>query len=684
MRIVTIENADFARLFGIDMAPIGTLQIADGVQGAGAIAAGFGRIRPGGETTPHRHDETEVFIILSGRGEVAGHAVGPGAVVFCEPFESHVLRNTGSEELRFVTLYWRDAERAARVAANNGRDRLAGRPVFVFSTPPTPNGDLHLGHLSGPYLGADVFVRFQRMNGVEAYHLTGSDDFQSYVVGRARQEGRAPAEVAAHYAAEIRATLELMDIPLDQYTVTNADPTYPDGLRAFFSRLVASGAVERRRAAALTDGETGAYLYEVDVGGLCPTCGSPTGGNICEECGEPNSCVDIVRPRSKLSAAPPRRAMVERHSLPLHEFRDVVLDHHRRGKVSPRLQELTARLYAREEFHLPVTHPASWGVRPTEETEGEQVIWVWPEMAYGFLHGIAALGRRLGRDWSADRPRDDWKIVHFFGYDNSFYHTILYPVLYRLAHPGWQPDIDYNVNEFYLLDGQKFSTSRRHAIWGKDVLTADSVDAVRYYLALTRGEGERTNFEVAAFQRTVADVLIGRWQRWLTDLGERIDAGFGGLAPDAGTWTPGQTAFLERLRTRLDAISGAYGADGFTLNGVMAELDGLVDDAIRFADAHRRLSAIPEAADAWRTTLALELAAARLLSQAAAPVMPRFAARLAHHLGCPPVTRWMDRVSLPPPGGAVTLAGATFFTMPTLAEPAAASERAPTAALAST
>ena len=88
-------------------------------------------------------------------------------------------------------------------------------------------------------------------------------------------------------------------------------------------------------------------------------------------------------------------------------------------------------------------------------------------MSYGFLHGIEALGAAPGRGWQADKPEADWKIVHFFGYDNSFYHAVLYPVLYRLAFPDWTPDIDYNVNEFYLLDGSKFSTSRRHADLGQ-------------------------------------------------------------------------------------------------------------------------------------------------------------------------------------------------------------------------
>ena len=662
MKITTVDESAYAAAFGIEMAPVGSLAGPGG-------AASFGRVLPGCETIPHQHDEAEAFVIFRGEGELVVdnviHGVGPGSVAVFEPFETHTLRNRGSGPLEFLDLYGRDSARAAEAAKCTGKERFAGRPVFVFSTPPTPNGDLHLGHLSGPYLGADVFVRFQRMNGVAAYHLTGSDDFQSYVLSRAQKENTEPRRVAAHYGAEIRATLSLMDISVDQFTVTGTDPTYREGLQNFFSRLVGSGAVQRRKDAALFDRETQKYLYEVDIGGLCPTCSAPTGGNICEECGEPNLCIDIVHAKSNLSATEPARGTAERYSLPLHDFREAVLDHHRVGKISPRLQDLARRVFARKEIHLPVTHPAEWGVPPVEPVEGSQVIWVWPEMAYGFLHGIAELGRRQRQDWSADAPQRDWKIVHFFGYDNSFYHTILYPVLYTLAYPDWSCDIEYNVNEFYLLDGKKFSTSRRHAIWGKDILSPETVDSVRYYLALTRGETERTNFEFKECQAVVSDILIGKWQNWLNALGDRITSQFDGHAPDAGVWSPIQSAFLARLQTRLETIAIHYGADGFSLNGVMRELNGLVDDAIHFARTHQCLSGNSHAYDEWRTVIALELAAVRLLVQCTAPVMPRFAGKLAEAISTEDATsQWSDRVTMLRPGAKITLASACFFAVP--------------------
>ena len=657
MLISTFDTAHLHDVLGIDMSSI------DGL----SVGAGWARVRPGARSAADRHDEAEVLVIVHGMGDLivngGRHPLTAGTVAMLEPFETHVVENTGAVDLVFVTFYWRDHERISRALGAADHRHFGDRPVFVFSTPPTPNGDLHLGHLSGPYLGADVFVRFQRLNGTAAWHLTGSDDFQSYTLRKADQEGREPAATAAHYSAEILQTLRMMDIVPDQYTVSNGDAAYPAGLRRYFSRLAASEAVTRVDGPALFDGVTGEYLYEVDVSGECPSCGNASGGNICEECGEPNTCVDLVSPKSMLSQASPKAGRVARFSIPLHEFGDVVASHHRLGRVPARIRELADRVFKRTPLDIALTHPSSWGVPSAEGPDG-QVIWAWPEMAYGFLHGIEALGRRMGRRWTADSPQGDWKIVHFFGFDNSFYHTILYPSLYRLAYPDWAPDIDYHVNEFYLLDGGKFSTSRRHAIWGKEILTPDSVDAVRFFLARTRPEAERTNFQLHAYESVLRTTLVGTWQLWLNDLGDRLATRYGGHAPDAGIWTPEHVAFAAALKRRLAALTASLGADGFSLNRAALELEGIVTDATRFAAMESATADIERWQSESRTAIALELAAAWLLARCAAPVMPRFAEHLASALGQAAPANWPDTVNLIPPRTPVDLATEIFFTLP--------------------
>jgi methionyl-tRNA synthetase len=652
MIINTYSDLGLEAIHGIDMSSI------DGT----GVGAGWGRVQPGRCSEPQQHDEVETFVIVRGTGHLIAdgkpHPVAPGAVVTMEPFETHQLMNSGEQDLVFATFYWRQPERAVRAAQQPVMRRFGERPVFVFSTPPTPNGDLHLGHLGGPYLGADVFVRFQRMNGVRAWHLTGTDDYQAWVVGCARREGRTPAQTAAYYHAEIAATLRLMDIEPDQYTAPSQDANYHVGLQQFFARLVKSGRAGPVPGPALFDGVTGDYLYEADLSGGCPTCAAGTYGYVCEECGVPNLCVDLAEPRSQRSEAPVRSAVITRLSLPLHEFRADVTAHHSLGRVPARLKHLAELAFQRGQFDMPLSHPSAWGVPPADSGTDGQVIWSYPEMAYGFLHGIGELGRRQGEDWSPDAPGPDWKIVHFFGYDNSFYHSIMYPVLYRLAFPGWTPDIDYHVNEFYLLEEQKFSTSRRHAIWGKEILGPDSVDQVRFFLARIRPEGRRTNFRREDYEQVLTGILIGTWQDWLNDLGRRLEAGYGGVVPDAGLWTPEQTAFLARLAARLTAVTGSLGQDGFSLNQAADELAGLVTDARAFA---AREGAVPGWPDEARTAIALELAAAKLLADCAAPVMPRFAGRLAGALGLPEPACWPETITLVPPGTRADLAGQVFF-----------------------
>ncbi len=675
MILSTYDAGSLHRAFGIDLG-----EIDMGAVESMGVGAAWGKIPPGQRSDPHQHDETETFVIVSGHGDLVVDAkrtpVSGGTVIQFEPFETHYLRNTGPADLIFATFYWRDSPRASRVAASGDRRRFGDRPIFAFSTPPTPNGGLHIGHLSGPYLGTDVFVRFQRMNGRTVWHLAATDDHQSYVAECARREERPPAEVAAHYGTEIAGTLALMDIEPDQMIHTSQDERYPRALQAFFSRLVGSGRVTPAEGSALFDGDTGRYLYEPYVRGGCPSCGSVTGGNICEECGEPNFCVDLIEPRPAIGSAPPRTGAITRYTLPLRELRAEVLAHHHAGRVPVRVRELAHRIFERERFDVALTHPSEWGVPPDEQSDvvPGQVIWVWIELAFGFLWGIESLGRRLGTGWRAGAPQDDWKIVHFLGYDNTFYHSILSPALYKLASPDWTPDVDYHMNEFYLLDGEKFSTSRRHAIWGKDILGPHSVDGIRFYLALTRPETHRTNFTRQEYERVVGETLTGTWQGWLNDLGARVEKHYGGTAPDAGVWTPEHTAFLARLESRLAEMTGCLGPDEFSLNIAARTLTGIVDDTLRFSRLEGPAVGLRDWRDEVRTAIALELAAAKLLACCAAPVMPRFAARLAAALGIEPPSRWPRQVTLVPPGARVNMERQVFFGPSPASEPGRVAE----------
>ncbi|MBN9047688.1 MAG: class I tRNA ligase family protein [Rhizobiales bacterium] len=658
MRVSEFNEQALTEAFGILMASID-------LTSSFHVGGSYGLVAPGTESTLHRHDEAELFVIISGEGLVVGDAsdvkpVKAGDVIIIEPFEKHVLRNSGEETLVFVDLYWRDPQLALTRSETAADDDLIDRPIFVFSTPPTPNGDLHLGHLSGPYLGADVYTRFQRIRGRQAFHLTGSDDFQSYVVAKARELNSDPQSVAERFTREIMSTLESMDIEIHQFTVSSKADGYQMALQDFFERLVASHGVIRSREPAAFDKITGAYLYECDIVGRCPACGAPCGGNICEECGEPNLAFDLVEPLSKISGDAPIIGELERHVIQISQHREHILTALKEGRAGPRLHALAERVLAKPDFRVCLTHPQSWGVCPREPVAPDQVIWAWPEMAFGFLFGIEALGVRLQQGWSAKSPDDKWKIVHFFGYDNSFYHTLLYPALYRLAYPDWSSDIDYHVNEFYLLEGMKFSTSRQHAVWGKEVLNQESVDCVRFHLCLTRGEIARADFDLASLDRTRVN-LTTLWDGWLNSLGAKVANEFSGAAPDAGDWTSDHRAFLGILEGHRRTIESELSPNGFSLNGAAKAVNELVESVARFSLSQRPLENIDTAFDRNRTTVALELAAALLLADTAAPLMPRFAKKLHTALGVSEERKWPEAVELLQPGSPVGLHNIRFF-----------------------
>lgn len=640
MRISVLDAAEFRSAFGIDMSAF------EAVDHKAVTCPGlsWGRVVTGGRSVSHRHDELEIFVILQGTGRVQSdtetRSVKAGDVIEFAPFERHVIENTGDQDLVFLDIYWRDPK--ALASSHSIPSRVAGdAPLFVFSTPPTPNGDLHLGHLSGPYLGADVFTRFQRMCGREVYHLTGSDDYQSYVQSRAEAEGRTPRDVAATYSAEILETLVLLDCNPDQYTRTDQCPGYRERITTLFERVLEHPAVGLRRSKALSDA-TGVYRYEPDVSGRCPGCGNEAGGNICEECGAPNLCHDLIDP--VLAHGEPIITERERIEIDLHEFADDIRAHLETSDAPPRIRELADRVLARQDAHIPITHPANWGL-PVTDLE-DQVIWVWPEMAFSFLVGIEELGRRIGREWDSQVPSEDWEIVHFFGFDNSFYHTILYPALYSAALPNWKGNISYAVNEFYLLDHKKFSTSRRHAVWGKEILNDQTVDPLRLFLCQTRPEFVRTNFSRTAFETFQVEVYDGQLMAWLGDIFDAVQHEWNGIVPEAGDWTQGHIAFKDRLNTARDRFEATLTARDFSARRAARIFLDLLAECRDFTAAQTMQRRKRDARG--RTVTALEFCAAGLLCSMASALMPRLAKRLATALRIAEPSQWPGHVMLLP------------------------------------
>lgn len=481
--------------------------------------------------------------------------------------------------------------------------------VFVTATPPTPNGDLHVGHLAGPYLGADVFRRYRTARGGDVIFVTSTDDHQTYLERKAELRNELPEETAGFFAEKIRRTLSLAAIEVDALTQPVTSAVHDLFVGTIFRQLVESGAVQPRETPAFRCPPCERVLVDYDCQGRCGNCGDPCDVGICEECGHPSSPLTLIDPRCTRCGESPVLTSITRLCLDLEEHRTALEGYHTRTRSRPHTRLLWEALAARRLPVIPVAHPGSWGI-PCDVAgfEGHRW-WGMAEMGLGYVATAQSLAEARGepegwqRYWS-----DEAEIVQFFGFDNSFWQTVIHPTLFLAA--GLPAAEHFVVNEFYLLDGFKFSSSKNHAVWGAELLETVPADLLRYYVSVTAPEEAQTNFTLNEFAATVNTELAVDAQRALTTL---LDA----------------------------ACTGREGGPG-------SLVDAAVAGAVRIGAALEPATfSLQRAMRTWRTTL-VELAtgtagspaddaaaALAVMASAAAPVMPGFADRLWAALRAP-------------------------------------------------
>jgi methionyl-tRNA synthetase len=406
-----------------------------------------------------------------------------------------------------------------------GADRL----VVIIAPPPTPNGDLHVGHLAGPYLNGDIYARYLRACGRSVLYATGTDDSQTYVVATARKLGTTPEHLASRCWRDIKLTLEAIGIAVDGYAPF--DDRYRRATLDFVAPLHAAGKFRLRRVRMPYSPRTGEYLMEGLVEGECPVCLTVSRGGLCETCGHPNVFDELVDPRSTVDRSDEltiREAKVL--VLPIEEYRPQLTAYYedRAPRWRPHIAQLAREVLDRPLPDFPITYPYHWGIpTPFPETPG-QVINAWAEGMPASMYCTAYAAEQVGMALAADdelwRSEQDPEIVYFLGFDNAYFWGVTH-LAALLAHDGRYAVPDTIVcNEFYELENEKFSTSKGHVVWGRDLLLEVPRDFIRFYLALTCPEHQRTNFSRTALVKVASERLIEPWNRLVWALGEAVSA----------------------------------------------------------------------------------------------------------------------------------------------------------------
>jgi methionyl-tRNA synthetase len=626
-----LDPATFVRAYNVDLQP---LYPWDGVADP-PFGAAWAVLAPGESTKAHAHQECETFFVARGHGVLAigdeQTEVGPGSVSFHPPYDNHVLTNASDqEELLFLTVYWEDAAR--REAADERPVREVSR-TLVTAAPPTPNGDLHLGHLAGPYLSADYHARYLRLCGVDGRFVVGSDDNSPWVVGKGAELGEGPEETARRFTDAIVESLERSGVELAAFPRPNESPAHRELVREVFAALHERGHLVAKEVDTPYCEACDRALVEFRVRGACSHCGAGLTGNTCEECG---GVVygDVVDPHCTACGAPAVLRPVRRLVFPLAPHAEALRDWYRRVEMPTHLRSFCEEALTRGLPEVPATQPGNWGIEVPVPGFDDQRIYVWFEIAPRYLAYARHLSGPEGGGWQRWWKAEDSRVVQFCGFDNSFYYGVYIPAVLHAFDPEIRLPDAVVTNEFYRLDGEKFSTSRGHRILARDLAARVPVDAMRFYLAYTAPEREATGFTLAAFEATCRRELLEGWDGWLRELGRRVAELHGGELPATGDWTGEHRRFLKRLEALLAEAGEAYAAAGFSPQRATRVMGEIVREARRFGhgELHWDRSADTRSQER-RTALALQALAAKVLALVAAPVMPETAARLWRSLG---------------------------------------------------
>lgn len=465
MEVHGLQSAEYLKAYGILCAPVKRAGGRDGLYPT------FCRIPAGEKTTRHQHFEPELFYIIKGQGrmEISGVSrhVREGELVRIPPSQPHELHNNSREELVFLSVYSEDFE-IHPVPAR----------ATVTAAPPTPNGPLHLGHISGPYLAADIVSKYLRLRSSEVVAHTGTDDHQNYVSARARSLDTEPEVFRERMRRRIESGLEAMHIRFDECIEPKKDPAYQTRVTDFARRALAKGVIQKETVLLPHCAHCEQTLVDANVEGLCPVCREPSRGG-CESCGVVVPPQDLLEIKCGICSREAGRFAVFAHTFELGRYLPAILADLEKLNLTPRLRELIAKVAQMRNLKVLVSHPGHEGLLMPE---GDSRMHVWFEMAAHYER--FAFG---GETW-----------VHAFGFDNSFYYLLFIPALLRAMNPRAKLPDAVLTNEFLLLDGLKFSTSRNHAIWA-DEFKGDS-DFLRLYLCMQRPHTQQTNFSLMDFQ----------------------------------------------------------------------------------------------------------------------------------------------------------------------------------------
>ena len=447
----------------------------------------------------------------------------------------------------------------------------------VTSALPYANGPIHIGHLAGVYVPADIYVRFLRMNGEDVIFIGGSDEHGVPITIKALQQGVSPQDIVDKYHGIIKKSFEDFGISFDIYSRTS-NKTHHETASAFFRKMYDAGQFIEKVSAQYYDEATGHFLADRYITGTCPHCGNEKAyGDQCEKCGTSLNATDLINPKSVLSGNPPVMRETRHWFLPLDEYepwlREWILEGHKddwRTSVYGQCKSwIDQGLQPRA-----VTRDLDWGVKvPVEGAEGK-VLYVWFDAPIGYISAT----RELTPDWEKYWKDPETKLVHFIGKDNIVFHCIIFPTMLRAEGTYILPD-NVPANEFLNLEGDKISTSRNWAVWLHEYLEdfPGKQDVMRYVLTSAAPEAKDNDFTWKDFQARNNNELVAILGNFVNRTMVLTHKYFEGRVPPQGVLTG--TATLVASGSEMEGTTQLLEDQDFSDQGTLRKM-GLFPERI--------------------------------------------------------------------------------------------------------
>ena len=406
--------------------------------------------------------------------------------------------------------------------------------TLVTCALPYANGPVHIGHLAGVYVPADIYVRYLRMRGEDVLYVCGSDEHGVPITIKARQQGCTPQDIVDKYHAIIKESFTGLGINFDIYGRTSS-AVHADNASGFFRKLYDEGKFVTRESEQYYDPEAKTFLADRYIVGTCPKCGNEGAyGDQCEKCGSTLSPEELINPKSKLSGAEPIKKKTTHWYLPLQDYeqwlREWILEGHTewRPNVYGQVKSwLDGGLQPRA-----VTRDLDWGVPvPVEGAEGK-VLYVWFDAPIGYISNTREL---FPQSWEQWWKSPDTKLVHFIGKDNIVFHCIVFPSMLK-AYGDYVLPENVPANEFLNLEGDKISTSRNWAVWAHEYLEQfpGKEDVMRYVLTANAPETKDNDFSWKDFQTRNNSELVAIFGNFVNRAIVLTHKYFAGRVPECG------------------------------------------------------------------------------------------------------------------------------------------------------